>query len=34
MMNPIEIYDRFYLPKKKEGGVIKDNRGQWAHPEK
>jgi hypothetical protein len=32
MMNPIEIYDRFYLPKKRKGGVIKDNRGQWAHP--
>jgi hypothetical protein len=31
-MNPIEIYDRFYLPKKRKGGVIKDNRGQWAHP--
>ena len=34
MMNPIEIYDRFYLPKKRKGGVIKDNRGQWAHPGK
>ena len=33
-MNPIEIYDRFYLPKKKQGGVIKDNRGQWVHPGK
>ena len=32
MMKPIEIYDRFYLPKKRKGGVIKDNRGQWAHP--
>ena len=27
MMNPIEIYDRFYLPKKKDGGIVKDNDG-------
>ena len=27
MMNPIEIYDRFYLPKKKDGGIVKDNQG-------
>jgi hypothetical protein len=28
MMNPIEIYDRFYLPKKKDGGgVVKDDNG-------
>jgi hypothetical protein len=29
MMNPIEIYDRFYLPKKKDGGIVKDNNGYW-----
>ncbi len=30
MMNPIEIYDRFYLPKKKDGGgIVKDNQGYW-----
>jgi hypothetical protein len=45
MLNPIEIYDRFYIDKKpkllpskpskkKEGGVIKDNRGQLDHPGK
>jgi hypothetical protein len=27
IMNPIEIYDRFYLPKKKDGGIVKDNDG-------
>lgn len=27
MMNPIEIYDRFYLPKKKDGGIVKDDDG-------
>jgi hypothetical protein len=32
MLNTFEIYDRFYLPKKRDGGVIKDNRGQWDHP--
>lgn len=37
---PFEIYDRIYLPKdeksemKNGGKVIKDNRGQWAHPGK
>jgi hypothetical protein len=29
---PYEIYGRIYYPKQKQGGVIKDNRGQWAHP--
>lgn len=41
MMEPIEIYDRFYLDKpkskllpsspskKKDGGIIKDNQGYW-----
>jgi hypothetical protein len=26
MMNPIEIYDRFYLPKKKNGGSVNDKK--------
>jgi hypothetical protein len=31
--DPYEIYGRVYYPKKKrEGGVIKDNRGQWDYP--
>jgi LysM repeat protein len=43
IVTPYEWYDRFYIDKqsqlksskpskKKEGGIIKDNRGQWDHP--
>jgi len=43
IITPYEWYDRFYIDKqsqlksskpskKKEGGIIKDNRGQWDHP--
>ena len=31
LTNPINFYDRFYY---KDGGPIKDDRGQWAHPGK
>jgi hypothetical protein len=38
--NPFKIYDRFYfnpetkeyIPDLKQGGIIKDDRGQWDHP--
>jgi hypothetical protein len=29
MIKPYEFYDKFYY---KDGGPIKDDRGQWAHP--
>lgn len=33
MMNPIEIYDRFYIPKKKDGGSVNDKKNPKENKE-